>query len=283
MLLAAGGCSDETPVSNAPFVPVLAYRDIVAVRHEASGDQRAVTRERFTQQMAFLADNGYSTATVRELAEYMRGERTLPPRSVVLTFDDAWEDAEEVAAILDRYGLEGTFFIGVDVATEGQLLALDWPKLKAIASNPAFEFGGQPGSMREGDDLVAWLEGAIPGRGPLDVVWQVEVTRQFLEMGMGRPVLSFAWPEGRISEDLVRLALKTGYTALLTRRQTMNHAGGDPLAIGRYPVLDAFGVDEFRKLVDGEVRADVAELLPEMDPVRDSVPVERTPTPPGSE
>jgi hypothetical protein len=262
---------------------VLAYRDIVPVRHEASGDQRAVTRERFTQQMAFLADNGYSTATVRELAEYMRGERTLPPRSVVLTFEDAWEDAEEVAAILDRYGLEGTFFIGVDVATESQLLALDWPKLMAIASNPAFEFGGQPGSMREGDDLVAWLEGAIPGRGPLDVVWQVEVTRQFLEMGLGRPVLSFAWPGGRISEDLVRLALKTGYTALLTRRQTMNHAGGDPLAIGRYPVLGAFGVDEFRKLVDGEVRADVAELLPEVDLVPDRVPVERTPTPPGSE
>jgi hypothetical protein len=253
--LAAGvlawGCTNDAPASNAGFVPVLAYEAIASGDEDRVGDARAVQRQQLDEQMQFLALNGYSTATVGELAEYMTGDRVLPPRTVVLTFDDAWDDAEAVASILDRHGLEGTFFLGVDASTKRELSTLDWAPLEAIADNPSFEFGGQPGSLEEGADLVSWLEGETPGKGPLDVVWQVEVTRQFLEAGLGRPVYAYAWPEGRVSDELVALARKAGYTALLTRRQTTNHAGGDPLSIGRYPVLGTFGLTEFQRLLNG--------------------------------
>jgi peptidoglycan/xylan/chitin deacetylase (PgdA/CDA1 family) len=253
-------CGDSDPQANAPFVPVLAYRGVVA-DEEAAGDFRLVALGRFAEQMEHLARNGYATATVADLAEYMRGERTLPTRAVVLTFDDAWGDAEEVATILDRHGLDGTFFVGVDAVTESELAALDWSALRRVAASPSFELGARPGRLKDGDDLVAWQRGETPGKGPLDVVWEVEVARQLVEEGLGHPVRSFAWPEGRISEELIQLARKAGYTALLTRRQRTNHAGGDPFSIGRYPVLGAFGLAEFQKLLDGAVRADVAELL----------------------
>jgi hypothetical protein len=271
VLLLVAGCGRSAPVENAPFVPVLAYRGIVADASEAAADTRLVTRETFARQMQYLSENGYSTATVSELADYMRGKLTLPAKTVVLTFDDAWNVAEWVASTLDRHGLEGTFFLGVEAASERQLAALDWEPLRRIASSPSFEFGGQPGSLRDGDELAAWMDGAAPGKGPLDVVWQVEVTRQFLETGLDDPVRSYAWPEGRSSDALVELARKAGYTALLTHHQAVNHAGGDPLAIGRFPVVAALGVEDFGKLLVGDVPADVAELLPAPDSVPDTV------------
>jgi hypothetical protein len=271
LLLLAAGCGGSAPVENAAFVPVLAYRGIALDAADSAADGDLVTQGAFERQMQYLSENGYKTATVSELADYMRGELTLPEKTVVLTFDDAWDVAEEAASILDRYGLEGTFYLGVDVATESQLDALDWAPLRRIASSPSFEFGAQPGHIRDGDELVGWMEGTVPGKGPLDVVWQVEVTRQFLEMGLEDPVRSYAWPEGRISDALVELARKAGYSALVTRHQASNHAGADPLAIGRFPVMAAFGLEEFGKLLAGDVRADVAELLPMVEIVDDTV------------
>jgi hypothetical protein len=73
VLLLAAGCGRNAPVDNAAFVPVLAYRGIVADAGEAAADGRLVTRDAFARQMQYLSENGYTTATVSDLAEYMRG------------------------------------------------------------------------------------------------------------------------------------------------------------------------------------------------------------------
>jgi peptidoglycan/xylan/chitin deacetylase (PgdA/CDA1 family) len=60
--------------------------------------------ERFRGQMAWLASHGYQAVTLRRVYEAWTGEGTLPPKSVVITFDDGYADqVRNAAPILREY------------------------------------------------------------------------------------------------------------------------------------------------------------------------------------
>lgn len=65
-------------------VPILCYHWV------GSGSELAwdATPERFYEQLDELAAHGFTTLTLSELFDYREGKRSLPPRPVVLTFDD---------------------------------------------------------------------------------------------------------------------------------------------------------------------------------------------------
>ena len=65
---------------------------------------------RFDRLMAWVAGS-FRVRTLRESVEHQRQGR-LPPRSLVITFDDGYADNAEVALpILRRHGLAADFFI----------------------------------------------------------------------------------------------------------------------------------------------------------------------------
>jgi peptidoglycan/xylan/chitin deacetylase (PgdA/CDA1 family) len=65
----------------------------------------------FEQQMQYLASN-YHVLSMAELLEAHSRNRVLPPRSVLITFDDACCDfAEHAWPILKRYNLPATVFV----------------------------------------------------------------------------------------------------------------------------------------------------------------------------
>lgn len=71
----------------------------------------SATPEAFDQQMSYLAANYYVVSTP-ELIDACRTGRPLPPRSVMVTFDDACCDfAEHAWPTLKRYRLPATLFV----------------------------------------------------------------------------------------------------------------------------------------------------------------------------
>lgn len=65
----------------------------------------------FEQQMAYLAEN-YCVISVSELLAAYRGGRRLRPRSVLITFDDAYRNFAELAwPVLRRHRLPVTLFV----------------------------------------------------------------------------------------------------------------------------------------------------------------------------
>jgi len=70
-----------------------------------------VTPEAFEQQMSFLATN-YHAISMPELIDTCRNKGTVPPRSVMVTFDDAYHDfAEHAWPILKRHDIPATLFV----------------------------------------------------------------------------------------------------------------------------------------------------------------------------
>jgi peptidoglycan/xylan/chitin deacetylase (PgdA/CDA1 family) len=65
----------------------------------------------FAQQMRFLAGR-YRVLSLGEVLECCRKERALPPRAVLLTFDDAYRDfADHAWPVLRALGLPATLFV----------------------------------------------------------------------------------------------------------------------------------------------------------------------------
>src|SRR6266849_5971739 len=67
----------------------------------------------FREHMEILARE-YHPITVEDLRLFIAGEKVVPRRSVVVTFDDVYADNREIAApILERCGISGVFYVGV--------------------------------------------------------------------------------------------------------------------------------------------------------------------------
>src|SRR4051812_25197353 len=82
-------------------VPILCYHQFTAGR---SADLMVMPRDSFAQQMAYLRDNDYHVISLADLRGFLAGSTPIPPRSVVLTIDDGFRSAYEIAyPILKSY------------------------------------------------------------------------------------------------------------------------------------------------------------------------------------
>lgn len=85
--------------------PILYLNSIGNIIHKA---------DIFERQMELLAHK-YHPSTLDDVLLFVTGQKSIPKRSVVVTFDDGFADNFEIAApILDRYGIIGAFYITVD-------------------------------------------------------------------------------------------------------------------------------------------------------------------------
>jgi peptidoglycan/xylan/chitin deacetylase (PgdA/CDA1 family) len=97
------------------IVVSILYHRVLAARplgHSVSW----VGANEFDEQIRILKDLGYYFASGIEICEDAEGVRTLPDRSVHITFDDGFEDNYENAfPILRRHGVPATIFLATDL------------------------------------------------------------------------------------------------------------------------------------------------------------------------
>ncbi|MGE9291480.1 MAG: polysaccharide deacetylase family protein [Puniceicoccales bacterium] len=70
-----------------------------------------VTPDYLEPYLRYLSENGYRCANVDELLGILSGRESIPEKTVLLTFDDAWTSLWTVAApLLKKYGLQAVTF-----------------------------------------------------------------------------------------------------------------------------------------------------------------------------
>jgi len=133
---------DATPVAavtNEPsksftlHVPVLEYHRIAGPKAKGKADLK-VPPATFDAQMKIMSQNGWHTITLAELGYDLEHEITPDPKTFVLTFDDGYNDNENILPILQRYGDVGTFFV-ITGRSGGSFLRPDQIKALAAAGN----------------------------------------------------------------------------------------------------------------------------------------------------
>lgn len=105
ILMGRNAVHPAAPAAATVRVPILMYHALTENPGEVS--DMVMTQRAFQQQMAALAQAGYTTVNYDDLAAYVRRGVPLPKRAVVLTFDDGYADTLTLAApVLQTYGFQ---------------------------------------------------------------------------------------------------------------------------------------------------------------------------------
>ena len=189
------------------------YHQVVTAEPE---DIHAVTVEAFANQMHWLHEQGYQSATVEELLVDNVSVRSEPTsRHIAITFDDGYLDAfTNALPILKSYGFKATIFLvakrvgGVNDWDQAPTLAgaplLDWHHLREMADY-GISFGSHTCTH---PDLTA-----IPAAQAEE---EIRASRRIIERQLPLPVRAFAYPYSRSDESLVKIVSDSGYDLACT-------------------------------------------------------------------
>jgi len=202
----------------------------------------------FARQLAWLKAGGFYFGTMRELAA-----GTLPPRSVVLTFDDGYADNFTAAhPLLVEHGARATLYL-VAVRDDGR----DW-SVRKKAHHDSGELVSEPkltdDQVREMLASGVWEAGAHTNTHPLLTTLTPEErraeiggSRQRLEQTFGVPFETFAYTFGLWGENDRAAVCEAGFsTAVTTDAGVATQPPADPLAVPRLKISGKEGMLAFR-------------------------------------
>ncbi len=110
-------------------VPILLYHHVGTPTGE-TGDEYFVTPDAFREQISYLYANGYNAINFDTLMGAMDNNQSLPPKSVLITFDDGYVDNYENAfPVLKDAGFTATFFVITSHVDQKTLGYMSWEML----------------------------------------------------------------------------------------------------------------------------------------------------------
>lgn len=213
------------------------------------GDPLSLPPAQFRAQMALLASRGYRVIELGEaLALLDAGE--IPPRTVAMTFDDAFADVRDQALpVLVDHGFRATVFVATGVTdgrrsfpwyTNGQPPVLGWDEVVRLDHEGTLRFEAHTvthPSLLACDDETARAE--------------IADSRTELEARLGRPVTAFAYPAGLFGDRERRLVAEAGYRAAVTCEPGVNVRDTDRFALRRRQIDSRDRLIDFRAKVGG--------------------------------
>ena len=104
-------------VENEDKVAILGYHGVLPKELNTSGDNLIVDAETFEQELKLLKKLGYHTMTLEEFECWKNGECKKPHKSVLITFDDGYQNNYDYAyELLKKYDMNAVVFcVGVFV------------------------------------------------------------------------------------------------------------------------------------------------------------------------
>jgi peptidoglycan/xylan/chitin deacetylase (PgdA/CDA1 family) len=209
-----------------------------------------IAPETFREQLAALAECGYRTVSLAHVAGWLRGESELSERSVVLTFDDGFDDFATVAfPELHARGWTATVFLpsgkvggAADWEANAPGRLMSWPTVAELA-RAGIDFGAHTVSHA---DLTA-----LP---PAVAHEEIVGSKRQIEDQLGRPVTSFAAPYGRTTRA-VRAEIGRHYAAAVSTRLARVRPASDPHDLPRIEMWYFRNPRRWRAYLQGSARA----------------------------
>lgn len=222
------------------YVPVLMYHYLRVNPNprDRVGYALSVTPAAFHAQMAYLARNNFHTVTLAQAAAAIRDHRALPPRSIVLTFDDGYADFFTVAIPeMQRYGFTATDYV-----------------VPGLVGRPSFMSWSQVVQAdRMGFTIAAHTMHHVPLArvSRASALAEISQSKQVLEAMLGHSVSQFAYPYGSFNRFLAQQARQLGFESAASTMPGAWHQPGELWWLHRQRVSGSTSPAAFAQLVGG--------------------------------
>lgn len=247
--LPAAAATDGLP-EDARSAVILAYNRIGEDEYPASN----IRLEQFEAHIDELKSGGYTVLPLPAVVAALKAEKTLPDRTVAITFDGGYKSAlKNAVPLLRKYGLPYTVFVAPEHADQNVPQYMNWNDLRALSRDGLASIGLHPASYIRLDPLPEEERSR-----------QINKARARFREELGQDAALFAYPFGGYSLKLRDYIESQGFAAAFGLQSGAAWGGGDLFALPRFPMTEAYGdEDRFRM---------IANALPL--PVRDAEPAD---------
>jgi len=190
--------------SSHKLVPILTFHKV------DSSFEWGVTKvspSRFRTVLQFLSEEGFQTISLKELFD---PTFVLPPKPIVLTFDDGYESVYRYAfPLMEEFNFIGTIFVITGYV--GRLnewdVNLGWRKFRHLSWDQILKLkkaGFEIGSHTVNHPNLARLSIS-------SLKFELESSKKKIEDKIGEEVRFISFPFGRYTKDVIDVSLACGY------------------------------------------------------------------------
>ena len=227
-------------------LPVLMYHRVVENPPAFSKFNLHVTQADLEEQFLSLKRRGFESVTFGDLSA-----RKIPKKSVLLTFDDGYEDNYHyLFPLLKKHGMKAVIYLLGDrkhtvnfwdtPKGEPEAPLLKEGQIREMAESGLVEFGAHSLSHARLTEL-----------SPVEAEGEIRGSKKALEEFLGQPVLSFAYPYGSLNEEVKKMTARAGYTFGVAVTDGPSRFGGDLMEIRRIHMFPKSSSLEFMKKTSG--------------------------------
>lgn len=225
-LVSAGSSTEINEYARSAKVPVIMYHDILPEKIVFFD----VTAAELEEDFKFIKANGITPITPDQLVMHLKTGMPLPPKPVLLTFDDGYVGHYQYAyPLLKKYGYPAMFSIFTD-KVDGKKAGrstVTWAQLKEMVADPLITIASH--SVTHPPDLTLFANDQL--------TYEVAESKRRLEEQLGVPIKYFTYPEGKYDQRVADAVKAAGYHAAFTMSNTDETFAGQSenlLAIGRF-------------------------------------------------
>jgi peptidoglycan/xylan/chitin deacetylase (PgdA/CDA1 family) len=219
-------------------VPILCYHRLGKV-----DSKMVVSPENFAAQLEWLVRNDYRVVRLDQLLGFLAGREALPPRAVVITFDDGYESVHRHALpVLRRLGLPMTLFVYTDFVGYGD--ALSWAQLQEMSASGLVDIQAHSKSHR---NLVERQPGEGEERYRASVDAEVRTPRELLQRRLPQArIRHYAYPYGDANELVLDTLTRHAYQIGVTVNPGGNGFFAQPLMLRRTMIFGDLDLEGFK-------------------------------------
>ncbi len=219
---------------------------ILAYRRISPDGLNAITPQVFEQQLQYLKDNGYYSATWEDWQNAKLTKTPLLGKAVLITFDGGYLDFLTYAfPLLKRFDFTATVFLVAESigktnswekAEFEQVKLMEWPEIRQLR-DAGIEFGSMSATYQP-----------LTALSPTEIVREAAKSRAILERGLGKSVRVFAYPYGNVDEIVAHLIGASGYSFGVSYRSSTSNFHDSLMSLPRIQVT----AENFWELVRSE-------------------------------
>jgi peptidoglycan/xylan/chitin deacetylase (PgdA/CDA1 family) len=221
-------------------VPILMYHYISAAPADADDVRRdlSLPPERFEEQLKYLVEQGYQSISLTDLVLALQTGSALPPKPIIITLDDGYQDAYTNAyPLLVKYHMKATVFI-----ITGQV----------DSNNPDYLTWSQAAEMSRHDIDIESHSVNHPdlrNREAAFVQHELSASKEAIEARTARTVRFFCYPSGGYDTNVINLLPVEGYWAAVTTTQGIEQTSSSPFELLRLRIRGYFGAEQLATLL----------------------------------
>ena len=210
---AVAGRTEPASVNEASYsVPVLMYHSVC--KNDRVHSDYFILPEKFEEDIRYLKAHGYTAVFTEDIVKYVKGEKNLPEKSVVITLDDGfYNNLSNVLPVLKKYGFKDPAYA-----------YLSWEDISVLASSGCVEIGSHTYDMH----ALGTRRGCKKKKGEDPVRYKELLTddltklQNALKEKSGVEAKVFAYPYGEFCDESQEVLEQLGFIAAYNCREKVN-------------------------------------------------------------